>query len=150
MGKKLNFLLILSMALLVSGCSQKFEPTESTIFITSKGLVQSAVIESFDKSYYDFDELIANEELDCIHICTPHYLHTDMAVKALAAGINVLTEKPCSVSFKEVEKLCKAQKESALKMLEMATQMRLKLVGEEGHEFYVAYRALAEGSFYHG
>lgn len=44
----------------------------------------------------------------------------------------------------------KAQKESALKMLEMATQMRLKLVGEEGHEFYVAYRALAEGYFYHG
>ena len=57
MRKTLNFLAVLSMAFLLSGCGQRFEPTESTIFITSKGLVQSAVIESFDKSYYDFDEL---------------------------------------------------------------------------------------------
>ncbi len=64
------------------------------------------------KAYYDFDELIASEELDCIHICTPHYLHTAMAVKALNAGINVLTEKPCSVSAAEVDALCEAQKAS--------------------------------------
>ena len=69
MGKKLDFLLILSMALLVSGCSQKFEPTESTIFITSKGLVQSAVIESFDKSYYDFDELYETVEKEVKSYC---------------------------------------------------------------------------------
>lgn len=64
------------------------------------------------KAYYDFDELLRNEKPDSIHICTPHYLHTDMAVKALEAGINVLTEKPCSVSFDEVEKLRAAQKKS--------------------------------------
>lgn len=69
MGKKLNFLLILSMAFLLSGCSQKFEPTESTIFITSKGLVQSAVIESFDKSYYDFDELYETVEKEVKAYC---------------------------------------------------------------------------------
>ena len=69
MGKKLNFLLILSMAFLLSGCSQKFEPTESTIFITSKGLVQSAVIESFDKSYYDFDELYESVEKEVKAYC---------------------------------------------------------------------------------
>ena len=69
MGKNLNFLLILSMAFLLSGCSQKFEPTESTIFITSKGLVQSAVIESFDKSYYDFDELYETVEKEVKAYC---------------------------------------------------------------------------------
>ncbi len=57
MRKSLNFLLILSMAFLLSGCGQEFEPTESTIYITSKGVVKNAIIESFDKSYYDFDEL---------------------------------------------------------------------------------------------
>ena len=57
------------MALLLSGCSQKFEPTESTIFITSKGLVQSAVIESFDKSYYDFDELYETVEKEVKAYC---------------------------------------------------------------------------------
>ena len=69
MGKKLNFLLILSMAFLLSGCSQKFEPTESTIFITSKGVVKNAIIESFDKSYYDFDELYETVEKEVKAYC---------------------------------------------------------------------------------
>lgn len=64
------------------------------------------------KAYYDFDELLENEELDCIHICTPHYLHTPMALKALSKGLHVLTEKPCSVTADEVDALRKAQKES--------------------------------------
>ena len=69
MGKKLSFLLILSMAFLLSGCSQKFEPTESTIFITSKGVVKSAIMESFDKSYYDFDELYEAVEKEVKAYC---------------------------------------------------------------------------------
>ena len=64
------------------------------------------------KAYYDFDELLANEKLDALHICTPHYLHTPMAVKALSKGINVLLEKPCSVSVNEIEELRKAEKNS--------------------------------------
>lgn len=64
------------------------------------------------RAYYDFDELLANEELDCVHICTPHYLHTPMAVKALNKGINVILEKPCSVSMKEIEELRNAEKSS--------------------------------------
>ncbi|MBR4450967.1 MAG: Gfo/Idh/MocA family oxidoreductase [Clostridia bacterium] len=64
------------------------------------------------KAYYDFDEMLENEKPDCIHIATPHYLHTRMAVKALRAGINVFLEKPCSVSFAETEELAKAQLES--------------------------------------
>ena len=64
------------------------------------------------KSFYSFDELLENESPDAIHICTPHYLHTEMAVKALKKGINVLVEKPCSVSSEEVETLRNAQKES--------------------------------------
>lgn len=64
------------------------------------------------RAYYDFDKLIENEQVDVLHICTPHYLHTPMAVRALEKGINVLLEKPCSVSVEEVEILRKAQKES--------------------------------------
>lgn len=69
MRKSLNFLLVVSMAFLLSGCGQEFEPTESTIFITSKGLVHSAIIESFDKSYYDFDELYEEVENEVKAYC---------------------------------------------------------------------------------
>lgn len=75
------------------------------------------------KAYYNFDELLENETPDAIHICTPHYLHTDMAVKALKMGINVLVEKPCSVSPDEIKTLRNAQTESG-KQLAVCFQNR--------------------------
>jgi len=78
------------------------------------------------KAYYDFDKLIESEKLDCVHICTPHYLHTPMAIKALKAGINVLLEKPCSVSIDEIAQLKAAQDESG-KQLAICFQNRYNL-----------------------
>lgn len=72
----------------------------------------SVAVEYGAKAYYDFDPLLKNEKIDAIHICTPHYLHTPMAIKALENGINVLLEKPCSVSTNEVEMLRAAQTKS--------------------------------------
>lgn len=57
MRKSLNFWLIAVLAFVMTGCGNEFEPTESMIHITSKGVVQSAVIESFEQPYYDFEEL---------------------------------------------------------------------------------------------
>ena len=57
MKKSLKFWLVVSLTFLVTGCGNEFEPTESMIHVTSKGEVQSAVIESFDEPYYDFEEL---------------------------------------------------------------------------------------------
>lgn len=82
------------------------------------------------KAYYDFDELTENEQLDSIHICTPHYLHTPMAVKALEKGINVLLEKPCSVSLEEVEVLRNAQNKSG-KQLGVCFQNRYNACVQE-------------------
>lgn len=75
------------------------------------------------KAYYGFDELLENEAPDSVHICTPHYLHTQMAVKALSKGINVLLEKPCSVTNDEIAMLRKAQTESG-KQLAICFQNR--------------------------
>lgn len=69
MKKTLNFCMILTAALFLMGCGNKFEPTESTIFITSKGEVQSAIMESFDKAYYDFEELSEDVEKQVKSYC---------------------------------------------------------------------------------
>lgn len=69
MRRSLRFLLLLPMTVLLAGCGQKFEPTESTIFVTSKGIVQSAVMESFDKSYYDFGELSEDAQKEVKAYC---------------------------------------------------------------------------------
>ena len=65
------------------------------------------------KAYTDYYEMLDNEKPDVVHICTPHYLHTKYAVEALSRGINVLSEKPCSVSDEEVKVLREAQKNSS-------------------------------------
>ena len=49
-------------------------------------------MEKYDgkRCYLDFDEMLANEELDILDICLPTYLHADFAVKAMEKGINVI------------------------------------------------------------
>ena len=76
--------------------------THHGIFVKFNLSAVSVKLDFCIDSFY-FDELLKNEHPDSVHICTPHYLHTDYAIKALHSGINVLTEKPCSVSADEVE-----------------------------------------------
>ena len=69
MKKRWSFGWVLVLVFLCTGCGQKFEPTESTIFVTSKGIVHSAIMESFEKSYYDFDELYKSVEKEVKSYC---------------------------------------------------------------------------------
>lgn len=65
------------------------------------------------KAYYDFEAMLNEDKPDCIHICTPHYLHVPMAVAALEKGINVLCEKPCAITQEGLSQLRKAQDKSS-------------------------------------
>ena len=71
-----------------------------------------AAVENNCKAYYDYVQMLDNEKPDVIHICTPHYLHVDMAVEALKRGINVVLEKPCATSVDGLRKLIDAEKSS--------------------------------------
>ena len=64
------------------------------------------------KAYTDYDEMLRTEKPDVVHIATPHWLHTPMAVKALDSGAHVFLEKPCSVTSEEADALAKAQSRS--------------------------------------
>ncbi len=64
------------------------------------------------KAYYDYTEMLDKEKPDVVHICTPHYLHVDMAVAALERDINVVLEKPCAVSADGVKRLIDAEDKS--------------------------------------
>ncbi len=47
----------------------------------------------------DFDEMVADPEIDVIDIATPPFLHIPMAIKALKAGKHVICEKPLTGYF---------------------------------------------------
>ncbi len=64
--------------------------------------------EQYDvKEYNDFDRMLEEKEIDSVHICTPHYLHFQMIKKALAAGKDVVAEKPVTMTREEYEALQK-------------------------------------------
>ncbi len=67
------------------------------------------------KAYYDYKEMLEKENLDAVHICLPHYLHTIVACEAFKKGVNVLSEKPMSIDY-----------EDALKAVEMSDISGLK------------------------
>ena len=62
--------------------------------------------------YTDYVEMLDREQLDAVHICTPHYLHADMIVAALERGINVLCEKPLCISEEDILRILAAQANS--------------------------------------
>lgn len=63
------------------------------------------------KAYYSFDELISDKNVDSVHICTPHYLHHQMVIKAIKAKKAVFCEKPMAISLSEAEDILATIKE---------------------------------------
>ena len=86
MKRILNFCLIFTIALLATGCGSKFEPTVSTIYVTSKGEVKSAIVESFDKAYYDFEELSEDVQKEVTAYCLDKNQEEAAVVESLTLG----------------------------------------------------------------
>jgi len=63
-------------------------------------------------TYEDFNELLNSKEVDAVIIATPHFLHTEIAIKAFEAGLHVLTEKPAGVRASDVLKMNAAAEKS--------------------------------------
>ena len=53
--------------------------------------------------YTDYIEMIQKEQLDCVHICLPHYLHYPVTKEVANLGVNVLLEKPLCLDTEEAE-----------------------------------------------
>ncbi len=62
--------------------------------------------------YPSHKEMIDNEELDAVSICTYNTQHAEPTIYALKKGIPVLLEKPFTVTLEEAEEVCKVEKES--------------------------------------
>ena len=65
--------------------------------------------------YTDYHALLANPEVEVVHICTPNVSHSAIAIAAFAAKKHVYCEKPMSHSTIEAEKMVAAWKKSGMK-----------------------------------
>ena len=79
-----------------------------------KERAEAAAEEYGGRAYVSYEEMIEAEDLDAVHICLPHYLHSKVACYALERGVNVLTEKPMDVDLASAEAAVKTAKEKGL------------------------------------
>lgn len=91
------------------------------------------------KVYESYEEMLDKEELDSVHIATPHYLHASMTIAALKKNVNVFLEKPICISYEEIESLKAAEAESSAKVcvcfqnrFNPSTVLAKKLADEDG------------------
>ncbi|MCM3786280.1 Gfo/Idh/MocA family oxidoreductase [Neobacillus mesonae] len=66
------------------------------------------------KGYASYEELLSNEEVDAVSVCTPNYLHASMAIAAANAGKHVLVEKPMACTAEEGEQMIEAAKKNGV------------------------------------
>ncbi|WP_066646739.1 Gfo/Idh/MocA family protein [Christensenella timonensis] len=69
---------------------------------------------SIDKSYGNYQQLLADPEIDVVHICSPNSFHFQMAKEALLAGKHVVCEKPLTMNSAQAKELIALAKEKGL------------------------------------
>lgn len=62
------------------------------------------------KKYTSYDEVLADDEIDCVYIPLPPALHYEWGEKAIKAGKHIFMEKPFAYTLKETIKLLELAK----------------------------------------
>ncbi len=98
------------------------------------------------RCYLSDMEMLENEKLDAVSVCTYNAQHAPCTIHALEHGVNVLLEKPFTVTLDEAIEVMKAEKKSG-KILTIGFQPRMsanmqmikKIVdsGELGQVYYL-------------
>ncbi|MEB3023344.1 MULTISPECIES: Gfo/Idh/MocA family oxidoreductase [Mycolicibacter] len=58
------------------------------------------------------EEIVAADDVDVVHICTPNNLHFEQVLAALAAGKHVICEKPLATTVADAQALAAAAREA--------------------------------------
>ena len=98
-------------------CAEVFHETGHGKVIAFSGRDAAAMKESaarfgVEKTFTDWREMIADPDVELVHIVTPPDKHAEMAIAALEAGKHVLIEKPLAVTDDEAAAILAAQEKS--------------------------------------
>ena len=94
-------------------CTEVFHRTGAGRVVAFAGRDARAMAETAERcgvprTYTDWRGLIADPEVELVHIVTPPDKHAEMAIAALEAGKHVLVEKPLAVSNEEARAILQA------------------------------------------
>lgn len=69
------------------------------------------------KAYTDYKELLKDESIKAVSVCTPNALHAPISINALKAGKHVLCEKPMATSTEEAQAMIDAANQAGRKLM---------------------------------
>lgn len=81
--------------------------------VTVKGVVGSSAVRARAKAeasglppvYEDYESLLADPEIDVVHVASPNHIHADQVRAALEAGKHVVCEKPLALNQQDTADL---------------------------------------------
>lgn len=68
------------------------------------------------KGYSRLEDMLSNEKLDLIALCTPSGLHPDQTVLGARYGVNVVTEKPMATRWQDGVRMVKACDDAGVRL----------------------------------
>ncbi len=68
------------------------------------------------REYSDYKDMLEKEEIDLASICTESGLHGEIALYAIEKGVNLIIEKPISLSLAEADKIVEKSREKNVKV----------------------------------
>jgi predicted dehydrogenase len=72
---------------------------------TPERALSAATALGASRAYRSVEELIADPDVELVHICTPNHLHADVARDVIEAGKHVICEKPLATSLLDAQAL---------------------------------------------
>ncbi|MFX0075170.1 MAG: Gfo/Idh/MocA family protein [Candidatus Hermodarchaeota archaeon] len=71
----------------------------------ARDLAKKFNIPNFYPGNNGWEQMIENEQLDIVSICTPNYLHAPISLKAIEKDRHILCEKPIAISREELSQI---------------------------------------------
>jgi UDP-N-acetyl-2-amino-2-deoxyglucuronate dehydrogenase len=66
---------------------------------------------------YSFDEVLEDDDVEVVNLCTPSGLHASQAVQAMESGKNVLSEKPMALSLGEADRIIECEERTGMRYM---------------------------------
>lgn len=67
--------------------------------------------------YTDYHDLLKNEKVEVVDICTPPFMHAEMAIAAAEAGKHIVVEKPMCRTLEEGDAMIAAARRAGVKLM---------------------------------
>ena len=101
--------------------------------------------------FSDYKEMLAEAELDVVHVCTPNASHAELSIAALEADCHVMCEKPMAINYTQAMEMVETAKKTN-KLLTIGYQNRYRgdsnylkqecVNGELGDIYYAKAKAI--------